>query len=438
MQIAKRLPYYASLILLAYMPFHLFLAQSLSLITGGLDVWKVAKDVLVGLLTLFVICMVFAVRRTSRTFWLLSGVLTGYGLLHVVLWLAHRDIYAQSAILGTVYNVRLLCFLVIGYGAVRLYPGLLPLRPVRMIVFGAATLVALLGVLQYFLPPDILTHVGYGIERGARANFSIDDAAGFTRIMSTLRDPNSLGAFLLIPMAMTVLALLQKGPRYREMLCGGALALMTLALFMTFSRSAWMAAVVTIGLTVLWQYRDRAMVFVKRFGILLVSLIIVGAVVAYSQRHSAFVTSYITHSSQGSSDIDSNEYHWLFVKQGLDGIAQQPLGHGPGTAGLASIQNPKGSFLTENYYVQIGYELGVFGLLFFVAVQVWLYVRLWRQRSDPLAVVLLASFWGYVLMNMLLHTWSNEAVACQWWLLAGITLAMPLSVATKKKTISRV
>jgi len=431
MQIAKRLPYYAGLILLAYMPFHLFLAQSLSLITGGLEVWKVAKDVLVGLLTLFVICMVFIARRTSRTFWLLGGLLVGYGLLHVALWLVHRDIYAQSAILGTVYNVRLLCFLVIGYGTVRLYPGMFQLRPIRMIVLSAATLVALLGVLQYFLPSDILTHVGYGIERGARASFSIDNAAGFTRIMSTLRDPNSLGAFLLVPMAMTVLALLQKGSHYRQMVCSGALALMILALFMTFSRSAWMAAVVTVGLTILWQYRDLAMVFVKRFGVLLVCLLIIGAGVAYSQRHSAFVTSYITHSSQGSSDIDSNEYHWLFVKQGLDGIAQQPFGHGPGTAGLASIQNPKGSFLTENYYVQIGYELGVFGLLFFVAMQVWLYIRLWRQRNDPLAVVLLASFWGYVLMNMLLHTWSNEAVACQWWLLAGIVLALP-TIAKKR------
>jgi len=432
MQIAKRLPYYASLILLAYMPFHLFLAQSLSLVTGGLDVWKVAKDVVVGLLTLFVICMVFIARRTDRTFWVLSGLLAGYGFLHAILWLLHRDIYAQSAILGTVYNVRLFCFLVVGYGAVRLYPGVLQRRPILMVVFGAATLVAALGVLQYFLPSDILTHVGYGIDRGARANFSIDDAAGFTRVMSTLRDPNSLGAFLLVPMALAVLGLLQKGSRYRKMVYGGALSLMVLALFMTFSRSAWMAAVLTVGLTILWQYRDLAMLFVKRFGLLLIGLVIIGAGIAYSQRHSAFVTSYITHSSQGSSDIDSNEYHWLFVKQGLDGIAERPFGHGPGTAGLASIQNPKGSFLTENYYVQLGYELGVIGLVFFIVVQAWLYARLWRQRSDSLAIVLLAGFWGYVLMNMLLHTWSNEAVACQWWLLTGVVLA--LQTANKKRT----
>jgi len=33
--------------LLIYMPLHIFLAQSLSQITGGLDVWKIAKDVII-------------------------------------------------------------------------------------------------------------------------------------------------------------------------------------------------------------------------------------------------------------------------------------------------------------------------------------------------------------------------------------------------------
>ena len=74
--------------------------------------------------------------------------------------------------------------------------------------------------------------------------------------------------------------------------------------------------------------------------------------------------------------------------------------------------------------MQIGYELGILGLLFFVVMQVWLYARLWRERDEPFGVVLLASFWGYVIMNMLLHTWSNEAVACQWWVLAGLSLAL--------------
>ena len=424
MQITKRLPYYATVVLLAYMPFHIFLAQSLSLLTGGLDIWKVAKDALTALVTLFVICILLITRRASKTFYVLTGFLGVYAALHAGLWLTHPDIYKQSAILGSVYNIRLLCFLLLGYGAVRLYPGMFPRRIITRLVVGAAALVAILGLVQYFLPPDTLTHVGYGIDRGARANFAIDDAAGFTRIMSTLRDPNSLGAYLIVPMGIVALKVLQKGSRYRRMMLTGLLGLMAVASLLTFSRSAWMAIAITIGLIALWRYRQMVQMFVKRFGLVVIAVVVCLSVLAYTQRHSSFVTSYITHSSTGSSDIDSNQYHWLFVKQGIDGIIAQPFGHGPGTAGLASIQNPHGSFLTENYYVQIGYELGVVGLLFFVAVQVWIYARLWRQRQDSMVIVLLASFWGYVLMNMLLHTWSNEAVACQWWVLAGIGLAL--------------
>src|SRR6185369_4305517 len=130
--------------------------------------------------------------------------------------------------------------------------------------------------------------------------------------------------------------------------------------------------------------------------------------------------------------LNSNQYHWYFVRRGLDGIAAQPLGHGPGTAVVVSIQNPHGGLLTENYYVQIGYEVGVLGLAVFVALNGLVYVWLLR-RHDLWTVVLLTSFWGYVLMNMLLHTWSNEAVAAQWWLLAGAGLASAKGKSSPKR-----
>ncbi|HEV7454623.1 MAG TPA: hypothetical protein VGO07_05180, partial [Candidatus Saccharimonadales bacterium] len=81
--------------------------------------------------------------------------------------------------------------------------------------------------------------------------------------------------------------------------------------------------------------------------------------------------------------------------------------------------------------VQIGYEAGVAGLALFIGAQVWLYMRLVR-RHDEWTVVLLATFWAYVVINMLLHMWSNEAVAAQWWLVAGIALVLPAAGAKTK------
>lgn len=422
MHFAKRLPFYAVTAYLLYLPFHVFLAQSLSLVTGGLDVWKIAKDVILALLTLFVVCSVVIGRRVTRLFTILMAISFVYALFHVILWVAHPDIFRDSALIGMVYNIRLPAFLMLGYGAALLRPDLLKPQFFVRLVIVVGTFVALLGVLQYFLPKDILTHVGYSIERGARPAFFIDDKAGFPRVMATLREPNALAGFLLVPMGLAAAMLVRTKDQNKRVMLLGMLGVQGLALFFTFSRSGWAAALLVLGLIVGWYYRDMLWTVLKRFWLVgLVAVTLLGFGV-YTQRHSPVVESYITHASD-DADLDSNDYHRIFLQQGLDGIADQPMGHGPGTAGLASIQDPKGSFLTENYYVQLGYEVGVLGLLVFVALNVVVYVRLWPYRNTVLGSVLLATFWGYVLMNMVLHTWSNEAIAGQWWLLAGVALA---------------
>ena len=436
MQSAKRIPYYASVALLAYMPFHIFLAQSLSLATGGLDIWKIAKDVVLAMAVLFAICLVWGTGRATRQYKWLFVVSAACAAMHVLLWAFHPDIYKQSATLGMVYNLRLPALVLLGYSAILLQPDLYKNRMLIAWVLGISGVVALFGVVQYFLPPDILKHVGYSIERGVRPNFFIDDKVGFPRIMSTLREPNALGAYLIVPMTLTVLVWAKVKEFKHKLALIALFALYSLALLWTFSRSAWMGALIAVVLALAWNYHTALLRFVKRFWfVCLIAVLGLGAV-AYAQRNTPFVQSYISHTSN-DKDIDSNEYHYLFVKQGIEGIINQPLGHGPGTAGLASIQNPQVSFLTENYYVQVGYEVGVIGLALFVGMNALIYVGLWQTRRTVLGTVLLATFWSYVLTNMLLHTWSNEAVACQWWLLAGLVLGAQSTISEKSAATKR-
>jgi hypothetical protein len=406
------------------MPFHIFLSQSLSLLTGGLEVWKVAKDVLLAIVVVFTICLVFVEKKGSRAFWTLVALTAVYGLLHLVIWAAHRDIYSRSASLGLLFNMRLPACAILGMGAIITTPRQFVFSSLMKIVLGVSTVVVLLGLLQLVLPKDVLTHVGYSIARGARPAFFIDDNAAFPRIMSTLREPNSLAAYLLVPIGLLT-GLFLKLRHRRQYAIGGLLVLHLSALYLTQSRSALLAATVTISLVGIWYYRTRAAQLLRRWWPALAVVALLGCVGLYSVRSNPHIQGLISHSTPdvgAPNDLDSNDYHWLFVKQGVEGIMQTPLGHGPGTAGLASIQNPAGSFLTENYYVQIGYEVGVLGLALFMALNIWVYMRL-RVAEEPLARALLASFWGYVIMNMLLHIWSNEAVAAQWWLLAGVVIA---------------
>jgi len=424
LQTARKIPYWGVIALMVYMPFHVFIAQSASLATGGLEAWKIGKDVFLAVLTVFTICLVLWKKRAGRAFAVLVTVTAVYALLHLVEWWLHPHIYDRSAVIGTIYNVRVLCFAVLGYGAALLTPYKFAFRSITKVVIAVSTVVVLLGLLQYVLPKDILTHFGYSLDRGVRPNFFIDDNPAFPRIMATLRDPNSLAAYLLLPLALlaTRLMHIRDYGRRRQILLVGLFAAHAVALYLTFARSAWLGAAVMFGVIVWWQFSSQFVHIFRRWWPVCIVLILLAGAALFTQRHNAALDGILTHSTSAQvGQYDSNEYHWLYVKRGIEGIWHNPLGHGPGTAGLASIQDPHGGLLTENYYVQIGYELGVAGLALFIGVQAWLYMQVMRRRNEW-KMPLLAAFWAYVVMNMLLHTWSNEAVAAQWWLVAGIAL----------------
>lgn len=422
--------FYSFWTLLIYMPFHIFLSQSLSLVTGGLEVWKIAKDVILALLVVFTVCLVYWRRVFDRAFGIILGLAVVYALFHAIVWALNPEIFARSALLGSVYNLRLPALLLVGYGAAILNPGKFAFSLVFKVVLAVSTLVSALAVVQYFLPPDILTHLGYSIERGARAAFFIDDHPDLPRVMSTLREPNALGAYLMLPIAALSALVIKNKNTSRRLLLAGAFALHLAALFLTFSRSAWLAAALAIILVMWFCWRRAVVMFVKRLWPAVVILLALAVVGLFSLRGTEFFQSYVVHTTdQATMEDNSTELHFLLARDGVESIASQPLGHGPGTAGLASIQSPT-PVLTENYYIQIAYEVGLFGLAVFVALSAVVYLRIMR-RQDVFAAILIASFWGYVITNMLLHTWSNEAVAAQWWLLAGVAIA---AIPNKQKS----
>lgn len=429
------IPYWGFWLLLIYMPFHIFLAQSLSLVTGGLEVWKIGKDVVLATLLVFTFCLVMVRYRGSGTlkaFRWFAAAAGAYGLLHLLVWALHTDIHERSALLGIIYNNRLLGFAILGWGAYLITPTKFAFSSVMKIVLGVSTLVVALGLLQYVLPKDILMHFGYSLDRGARPAFFIDDHPDLPRIMSTLREPNALGAYLLLPVAALLVLLANVREKRRQYMLAGIFALHVVAILLTQSRSAWLAFMVVCGLTLYFRYSAIIGQSLRRLWPVVVGVLVVVLVLVWTQRNAAFFQEYIIHSNPNETvqDLDSNDLHLKLVKEGMEGVVAQPFGHGPGTAGLVSIQDPDGGKLTENYYVQIAYEIGWLGLALFIALNIWIYVRLWR-RHDALGYVLCATFWGYVLTNMLLHTWSSEAVAVQWWLLAGLAMALPTAARPK-------
>lgn len=429
----RKIPYYGSMALLIYMPFHIFLSQWLSTFTGGLDIWKGAKDAITfALLIASVGLVAMYSKKTPKSYWYLVLATGAYGLLHLVLYAINKDTSLNIAGLATAYNCRLFAYAIIGWSAVLLTPEKLRARKLAKTVLIVSTIVCLIGLLQYLLPKDIMTHFSYSVERGVKPAFFIDDKPDLPRIMSTLRDPNSLAAFLVIPITLIWAYVLTNKNKDRFMLLFGLLGVHLLTLFLTFSRGGWVGAFISLAVVTVYLKKDLLKVWARRFGVAIAAGVLVIAFGAYALRDQYFVQNVVFHSDESTvAEMDSNDLHASFAQKGLEGIADQPLGHGPGTAGIVSIQNPNGSFLTENYFVQIGYEIGVLGLLLFVGVLGLLQKKLMAQKH-VLAVTLFATWFGFLLMAMVAHLWTNEAVAVEWWLLTGIVFAAPVASRNKQ------
>jgi hypothetical protein len=426
------IPYWAFLALLVYMPVHILLSQWLSTYTGGLEVWKAWKDVLLFLAVVVSLLLVYIKNGLkNKFFWGIAGLSVLYVFFHFLIWAINPDIQKGPALLATVYNCRLFGYLILGFAAALLMPTInnkqQTINKVFKIVLVVSTIVCLLALLQWFLPKDILTHFGYSVERGVKPNFFIDDKPDLPRLFSTLRDPLSLGAYLILPIALLAGAWTKL--KNARILIAGLLLLHGLILLLTFSRSAWLGAALSVALVLLWQHKPQATKFLKEYWLYLLILAAVFFTGFFLARDNYVVQNIVFHADENTQLADPNEKRINFYKTTTKSILEEPLGHGPGTAGLVSIQTDK-VVLTENYFLQIAYEIGLLGLILLLYIM-YLVVKRLYQRQDFYGQVMVCAFAGITLSSLLLHTWSNEAVAAQWWLLAGLLYVLPNGKLTR-------
>jgi len=428
--------FYLSMAFIIYMPLHVFIVQSASLLTGGLGQWKAAKDVVLVVIMPLLLYLSYARGLfKNKTFRLLMVVGGLYVLLHTlfVLFDTHDDTY--SAIVGSAYNTRLLGYLLLGYVVGSAKKGRTYLKYLLTAAIIIATLVAVFGVAQYFFPSDLLTHVGYTLDRGVKYMFFIDDKPSLPRVMSTLKDPNSFGAYLVLPILITGYAFFSNKVNkslfirpFKKNVLFIALFFQIIALLLTFSRGA-LIALLLASVTMLGAVKGRqAIEYLKNHWIAAVAVLILVSSALMLVRNTFLFQNVVFHADKSTVLADPNEKRVTLARQAIDDIVVAPLGHSPCPAGLVSIKNPKGCLLTENYYLQIAYEVGWLGLALFIAILYVVFRQLFlTSHLSFFATVMLSSMLGYLFYSLLIHLWSNESVALQWWLLAGTVLGMSLS-----------
>jgi hypothetical protein len=420
--------------ILIVIPFHALLTTWLGSNVDHLDLIRIWKDVLAVLMlpvALFLVLARPAIRRRLFASWTFRLFLL-YTVLSFILGIwayADKNVTASALIYGLIINLRFIYFFIICLVAAATSDILVKNWP--KIMLGPAFAVVAFGLLQKFLLPyDFLKHFGYS-PQVIPAYQAVDANLDYTRVQSTLRGANPLGAYLVIIVPAIIFSI--KRHIYRWSFA----VLAVVVLFFTYSRSAYLGVVIALA-SFIWIRAKRLgarWVVIGLFFLVAASSLYVGL------RSNQTVQDVLLHTSNSSkSAVSSNEIRNAALKQGLSDIKTDPAGKGPGTAGPASFRNfGHTARIAENYYLQIGQETGVLGMLLFIGINILVALQLWARRQDLLAQILLASLIGISFINLVSHAWTDDTLAYVWWGLAGICLGPAiLQIDSKQKNAKKI
>lgn len=325
-----------------------------------------------------------------------------------------------ATIAGLMIDLRYIVFFVLVYILIRTAPRYRKLF-LRVGVV-AAVIVVGFGVVQLFLPPDILKYIGYG-DQTIQPYLTVDRNPDYVRINSTLRGPNPLGAYVAIILSLLVAAVL-KGRlairRPKEIYIATAAVLSSLTvLWVTYSRSAVLAAGCAVFLVVAIAARKYISRRVWIAGCIVLFAIAGGV---FMGRDHPFITNVILHENrEGGSRVSSNDAHVESLIDGTDRMLRQPFGAGVGSTGSASLLTEK-PLIIENQYLFIAHEVGWFGLTSFIVLLYFVLQALWQKRDDWLSLGVFAIGIGISLIGLLQPVWVDDTVAIIWWGLAALAI----------------
>jgi O-antigen ligase len=407
-----------AIVILVLLPFHAFGTTWLGSNIGALDAVRLWKEVLLIVAAALALLTIIADKKqlwkTAHRDALPNLIIlfVVFTLISTILTLIFTSVSFEAVMFGAVIQLRpFVAFLLLGIFS--RYDDLL-IRKWRQVLFIPAAIVIAFGLLQVtVLPATFLEYFGYGNDT-IPAVQTIDEKQEFQRIQSTLRGANPLGAYLIVVLVALLAELWRKWQINLAALLAGGL----IVLFFSYSRSAWLGLVVALLVLVI----IRGKRYVTARNILFVTgaaLIFLGGVGAL--RDNDFVQNTLFHSDENSvSEVSSNDARAQALTLSLAEVVSQPLGAGIGSAGPASFRNQTASpRIAENYFIQTAQEMGWIGLGLMIAVMVAAFRWLWQRKADTFGMILLASFLGITVVNLVSHAWADDTLAILWWGLFG-------------------
>lgn len=410
--------------IIVVVPFHAFLTTWASTIFGHLLLLRAWKEFLMVVCALLGVILLIKNAQLRSVFFrdhvVRFSALFAAWLFVVAIFLTYD---VDAMILGLAIHLRGPLFFLLAAAAVFSRP--VTERFLQKLVIYPAIGVIAFGVLQLFvLPHDILRHFGYQKHVTIPPFFTIDEQQDKIRIISTLRGPNPLGAYLIAPLLAVVSILKIKMSSSKNLLAICCLLLASLlVLYGSHSRSAWLGLAVAAAVYV-WCIASHRLRMIMAALVLIGSLVLTGAI--YTYRHHSFVQDVVLHDNPDEGgEISSNGSRIIALQESFADIKRAPIfGCGAGCAGPASAHHANGAKISENFFIQIVQEAGFIGLGLFMMVFVQVLRRL-HGVGTYFAYAWLGVAIGVSVASLLSHAWADDTITYLWWGITGLLVGIP-------------
>ncbi len=452
----QRLRESLALVLIALLPFHALLVTVVTKVIQGpghapmgeLAIWK--EGVLGVMLLIAILEIAVSGKRLAVSKRQHIDVLDGLIAALLMLGVAVSFVNSQFSILHSqfIYGFRYDFIPLIAFLILRRVPwSEVFLKRVMNVILWAGGIIALYGILSFFLPASFFTWLGYNdlhslyLPDGPIAPFQQIGGTTIRRIQSVMSGPNQLGLWLLLPLSVILSS--TKDAHRKSWFVGLTMTLLV-ALLLTFSRAAWIGTAVIVTL-IFWPVlrsvaRRKIMSIAACIACLLVFAVLMFPAV-------------ILRAASSRGHIEN-------PLKAISTMVEHPLGLGLGTAGPASnrtsdtcVMLEEGSdptwavvhphlcvfvgssqvqpinrpchcpFLPENWYLQIGVEMGWIGFGLYLALVVVILLRLralsMTARSSTFFILhsQFSIFLALSIAALFLHAWEDAAVAYTVWVL---------------------
>jgi hypothetical protein len=413
------------LALIIVLPFHTLFVVWLTHNFGNLNIWFVWKEIIIAIIALTGIIVV--VKDAKLRKWFFAKPYNKLAITYILLCTIYLIIqrFGFGALVGYAINTRFLIIFLCAQITCYYLPSKYKIYENTLLII--ATIVAILALLQAtVLPAQQLVWFGYDLPGESTAGIPpavhyVSSGSNLVRAQSTLRGPNVLGAFLLLPMLILIF---NKTRTANKQLFIGVIGVIGLAILLTYSRSSLLGLVVVVCAGALIRINpNKTKEFIKKNTYILFASFLITTILIFTFSKTPLFNQVVLHNNPNVAIAQSNEKHTYLTIKAIKDIVNNPLGGGLASAGPASTIFAEKGKIAENYFLQIGQELGWMGVILFVTLQFFVVYCLYKAKEKDYALPVFLAMISLIITNLFLHNWADEVVSVVAWMFAGFVLA---------------